>query len=176
MKVTKERRKRTKQLDATGASVWDIDDHGWSPLHWACSRGSTVMTFGILQEMRSSQETGPPRCEETGDAVSDYLNATETLSGWTALHLATIAGKLDVVYLLMEAGCDPQVKDKVGDRPVNCIRRTRNPGWLAKRMRNALLDLSDSEDSSADESVEPSVEQRKKPTAVGAKRPLRRGA
>lgn len=41
-----------------GARMWDIDDHGWSALHWACSRGSTVMTYAILQEIRSSQETG----------------------------------------------------------------------------------------------------------------------
>lgn len=41
-----------------GACVWDVDDHGWSPLHWACSRGSTVMTYAILQEMKSSQEAG----------------------------------------------------------------------------------------------------------------------
>lgn len=41
-----------------GARVWDIDDHGWSPLHWACSRGSTIMTYTILQEIRSSQEAG----------------------------------------------------------------------------------------------------------------------
>lgn len=59
------------------------------------------------------QRPGDSGCEETGDAIPDYLNAAEKLSGWTALHLAIIAGKLDVVYLLMEAGCNPQVKDKV---------------------------------------------------------------
>lgn len=41
-----------------GACVRDTDCHGWSPLHWACSRGSTVMTYAILKEMRSSQEAG----------------------------------------------------------------------------------------------------------------------
>lgn len=62
------------------------------------------------------KRAGTADCDEAGDAISDYLNATENLSGWTALHLATIAGKVDVVYLLMEAGCDPQVKDKVRRR------------------------------------------------------------
>lgn len=46
------------RLVQEGTRVWDFDDHGWSPLHWACSRGSIVMTYAILQEMRSSQEAG----------------------------------------------------------------------------------------------------------------------
>lgn len=41
-----------------GACIWDSDGHGWTALHWACSRGSTIMTFAILQEMTLSQEAG----------------------------------------------------------------------------------------------------------------------
>eukprot|EP00752_Nemacystus_decipiens_P010115 g9016.t1 len=163
------------RLVQEGACVWDSDDHGWSPLHWASSRGSTIMTYAILQEMRSSQEAGDSG-SDSGNAISDYLNATEKLSGWTALHLAIIAGKLDVVYLLMEAGCNPQVKDKVGDKPVNCIGRIRNSGGVARRLRNALLDLSDSEDGSCDESTEPRVGENKKNTTVRVARPLRKRA
>ena len=60
----------------------------------------------------SSDREGPT------DANSlDYLNARETLNGWTPLHLACISGKLDVVYLLMEAGSNPAVKDKVRGSP-----------------------------------------------------------
>lgn len=46
------------RLVQEGARVWDMDVHGWSPLHWACSRGSTVLTYAILQEVQSSQEAG----------------------------------------------------------------------------------------------------------------------
>lgn len=42
-----------------------------------------------------------------------FLDLREKIGGWTALHLAAIGGHLDVVYMLMEAGCDPRVKDKV---------------------------------------------------------------
>lgn len=49
----------------------------------------------------------------------DYLNATEGLNGWTPLHLAAIGGHVDVVYLLMEAGCDSRVQDKVGSHHDN---------------------------------------------------------
>ncbi len=41
-----------------GVCVSDPDAHNWSALHWACSRGSTVMTYVILQEMRAPQEAG----------------------------------------------------------------------------------------------------------------------
>lgn len=51
--------------------------------------------------------------EEATSNRFDCLNATEELSGWTPLHLAAIGGHLDVVYLLMEAGCDARVQDKV---------------------------------------------------------------
>lgn len=41
-----------------GACVSDTDAHNWTALHWACSRGSTVMTYVILREMRASREAG----------------------------------------------------------------------------------------------------------------------
>lgn len=56
----------------------------------------------------------------------DYLNATERLSGWTPLHLAAIGGHVDVVYLLMEAGCDARVQDKVGFHHYDTISKTES--------------------------------------------------
>lgn len=38
-----------KRLLREGANVWDADSHGWTALHWACSRGSAVMTTILLQ-------------------------------------------------------------------------------------------------------------------------------
>lgn len=58
-------------------------------------------------------DSGSERGDDAPDPL-DCLNLPEQLNGWTALHLAAIGGHLDVVYQLMEAGCDPQVKDKVG--------------------------------------------------------------
>lgn len=67
------------------------------------------------REMRHICITGSD--DDTDEGTSnrfDYLNATEGLSGWTPLHLAAIGGHVDVVYLLMEAGCDSRVQDRVG--------------------------------------------------------------
>ncbi|CAM9209156.1 unnamed protein product, partial [Laminaria digitata] len=144
------------QLLREGASASETDSHGWNPLHWASSRGSAVMTHIILQETKPSEESGEALSssdhysdDEGTSNRFDYLNATEGLSGWTPLHLAAIGGHVDVVYLLMEAGCDARVQDKVGDRPINCIKRATKPQRvLEARLRNALLDLSDTETSS----------------------------
>jgi len=72
--------------------------------------------------------------EGNDDADSiEYLNARETLNGFTPLHLACISGKLDVVYLLMEAGSNPAVKDKV--------RRCTNQQRRQAQMDACLLSL-----------------------------------
>lgn len=63
--------------------------------------------------------------DDTDDGTlnrSDYLNAKEGLSGWTPLHLAAIGGHIDVVYLLMEAGCDSRVQDRVGSHYDNTMQ------------------------------------------------------
>lgn len=43
---------------------------------------------------------------------------------------------------------------QAGDRPINCVKRATNQrGGLAARLRNALLDLSDTESSDGSEGV-----------------------
>lgn len=46
------------RLTREGARVSEADAHGWTPLHWACSRGSAVMTHVLLQELRTPEEAG----------------------------------------------------------------------------------------------------------------------
>lgn len=52
---------------------------------------------------------------------TDFLNAAEGVNGWTPLHLAAVGEYLDVVYLLMDAGCNPNVKDKVNPHNSLCF-------------------------------------------------------
>ncbi|CAM9805159.1 unnamed protein product [Ectocarpus sp. 12 AP-2014] len=83
-----------------GTGIFDSDGHGWSALHWASSRGSTVLTYGILQEIKLLREADSSAGEGTdgaSDAVAGFLDLRENLGGWTALHLAAIGGHLDVV-------------------------------------------------------------------------------
>lgn len=78
-------------------------------------------------------DSGSERADDATD-ILDCRNLQERLNGWTALHLAAIGGHLDVVYLLMEAGCDPQVKDKV-----RCCTRTSEFEYHRRFPKAAVL-------------------------------------
>lgn len=38
--------------------VSEADAHGWTPLHWACSRGNVVVVHILLQEIRAAKAEG----------------------------------------------------------------------------------------------------------------------
>lgn len=46
------------RLARKGAFFSETDGHGWTPLHWACSKGSAVMAHTILHELRVPQHAG----------------------------------------------------------------------------------------------------------------------
>lgn len=39
-----------------GASVLEADTHGWTPLHWATSGGSAILTHMILREIKAERD------------------------------------------------------------------------------------------------------------------------
>lgn len=74
------------------------------------------------------QTTARAADEEAGGSnfnPGDYLNAAEDVNGWTPLHLAAVGEYLDVMYLLMEAGCNPNVKDKVKSHCTSTLFRAK---------------------------------------------------
>lgn len=54
------------------------DRHGWTPLHWAASKGNTEI-MEILLEHRTSINPN----------LKPYLNAMDAITGWTPLHVRT---------------------------------------------------------------------------------------
>jgi ankyrin repeat protein len=46
-----------------------------------------------------------------------------TTNGWTALHVAAIAGNREIVALLLKKGADKTAKDTKGLRPVDRARQ-----------------------------------------------------
>jgi len=61
-----------------GARVFGRDRHGWTPLHWAASKGA-VDIMELLIDFR----------KHSGKKLKKYLNARDTITGWTALHVST---------------------------------------------------------------------------------------
>lgn len=62
-------------LIGKGASVYCIDPHGWSSLHWACANGHLHAVQNICDSIKDSRR------------LSNYVNSREKLAGWTSLHV-----------------------------------------------------------------------------------------
>lgn len=78
-----------------GTGILDSDGHGWSALHWASSRGSTVLTYGILQEIKLLRETGEvisslPRDSKQQSSLREIFSCTEYVSRRPDPKLITI--------------------------------------------------------------------------------------
>lgn len=59
-----------------GASISCRDQHGWTPLHWAASKGATDIA-DLLIEKR----------EESNKKMKRFINAKDSITGWTPLHV-----------------------------------------------------------------------------------------
>ena len=94
-----------------------VDGHGWTPLHWACSKGHKSFVAYLL------------------DKCNHPLQVTSELNGWTPLHLAAINSRYEVAEMLLERGASKEVFDKWGDIPFDTVPRpTRRSADIEKAM------------------------------------------
>ena len=61
----------------SGAYLFCRDRHGWTALHWAASKGSSDLVNLLLEKRRNS-----------GKKMKPFVNATDSLAGWTPLHVS----------------------------------------------------------------------------------------
>ncbi|XP_062434581.1 tRNA endonuclease ANKZF1 isoform X2 [Rhea pennata] len=96
-------------------------------LFTACKTGDV----GTLRHLLGVPESGsPPGDSEGGKEAVPFslLNQPVDERGYTLLHVAACAGKAEAVYLLLEAGADPALRDRQ-ERPAYCVsadKPTRN--------------------------------------------------
>lgn len=86
-------------LDDTKNDMNEGDDHGFSPLHWACFEGRTNIVDMLLN--RGSR-----------------INATN-MGDDTALHLACSRGHIDCVHLLLKNKADVNALNEHGNTPLH---------------------------------------------------------
>jgi hypothetical protein len=60
-----------------GAYLFCRDRHGWTPLHWAASKGATDLVELLLEKRK-----------KTGKKIKPFVNAADTIAGWTPLHVS----------------------------------------------------------------------------------------
>lgn len=62
----------------------------------------------------------------------------QTRAGFTALHYVGTTGNTDMLQVLLKAGCQPDVRDKIGQLPEDVARRFGH-GELAELLEQARL-------------------------------------
>ncbi|KAJ7078559.1 ankyrin repeat-containing domain protein [Mycena belliarum] len=83
--------RETAELYIDGDSVSQADAQGWTPLHWACSKGSAAVRELLLRH---------------GAAVN-----VQDSHGWTPLFWASFSGDREALTRLLACGADHFVKD-----------------------------------------------------------------
>nr|XP_013816090.1 PREDICTED: ankyrin repeat and zinc finger domain-containing protein 1 isoform X2 [Apteryx mantelli mantelli] len=148
----KRRRKRDKKVEKgpcaeeTGSLELSTEPQGEAgpePLSWgnggdpqtqlrdalftSCKTGDV----GTLRHLLGVPESGSPPGDSEGGkeaAPCSLLNQPVDERGYTLLHVAARAGKAEAVYLLLEAGADPALRDRQ-EQPAYCVsadKPTRN--------------------------------------------------
>ena len=92
----------SKQLIARGA---DVNKPGWTPLHYAATRGH-VAVMDLLLENHA------------------YIDAASP-NGSTPLMMAALYGTASAVKLLLEAGADPLIQNEQGLTAIDFAHRDK---------------------------------------------------
>ena len=100
-----------------GADLEARDNHGWTPLHWACYWGRAVIVRTLLER----------------GAVTEVKDR----DGYTPLQYASRYGRPDIARMLLDAGADIEARDRSGNTPLDiaCKLSESNPA------REPLLEI-----------------------------------
>ena len=82
---------KVRSLVDKGANAKARDRHGWTSLHWACKSSNFEVIDFLIEHVGS------------GDRPA-FLNAKDSISGWTPLMLACMSGKEEAVRSLISRG------------------------------------------------------------------------
>lgn len=107
-----------------------LDQHKWTAFHWAALNGREGVLASLVEYA------------QTHRAVPRQLVAKrETISGWTALHLACLHGNVPCARLLLRIGANPSQPSSLGERPFDLIPDHMGPGGAtSKELRELILD------------------------------------
>jgi ankyrin repeat protein len=108
-----------RRLVATGADINAQDEHGFAPIHIACSRGSTAILIDLIHL-------------DADINIVDY-------AGNTPLHIACRFGASECVEALISNGADFNVVNDLGETPAHCACRSNTLDSLQCLMRRRAV-------------------------------------
>ena len=97
-----------KLLDL-GARVSERDAHGWSPIHWAASKGHVDCISVLLAALPSNSKK------------RSAVNKTEIIAGFTPLHLSIINQHCDAASMLIDEGASLTKVNLIGECAKDCL-------------------------------------------------------
>jgi len=106
-----------------GAYYFMRDRHGWTPLHWAASKGYIEIIELLLDHVKNSNKS-----------VSRYVNAQDKITGWTPMHVACINCQLEVVEILLKHKASKNRVDFLRERPGDCIGNSKHSSKAIRKL------------------------------------------
>ena len=119
-----------KSIVSKGANVKARDRHGWTSLHWAAKGGSSDIVDYLVDFV------------ESGDTYA-FVNAKDTISGWTAVMIACMGAHVESVRSLISRGAKVNAKNHLGETAADFI--TSSSATKSKAMKK-LLGIHDKEE------------------------------
>jgi len=119
----------THALLDSGCDPWRKEtQRGFTPLHIAAFKGSVAAAKELLQHTIVASAAG-----------LSYVQAVDASNGGSALHWAVIAGQYEMAAILLQAGAQPNGRDKQGSTPLHLVRPEQAKTWEARHRFLALL-------------------------------------
>lgn len=110
--VYDEKPEAVKTALKNGAYYFTRDRHGWTPLHWAASKGNEDIIDILVEHVRKQDKN-----------VLWYINAKDTICGWTPLHVSISSYKITLLTTLFVVGNDMPRICFVGVDLLGCMCR-----------------------------------------------------
>lgn len=76
----RDRLDQVKQLLKNGGDPLARDRHGWTPLHWAASKGYEEVAEALIRHRIANDKS-----------VKKMVNAVDNITGWTPLHVSILS-------------------------------------------------------------------------------------
>lgn len=135
------------------ANPYFKDNHGWTILHWAASKGHVDIMEELFDFRQKKQQK----------ALGPYINMRDQLAGWTPLHvrncfpsyfcsyhliccgmgwwplqIAVVSGQKKTVKFLLDYGAKPRKRDTMRETPLEVLGDVKNAESIRKLLENHL--------------------------------------